>query len=264
MKHRISTVFKKTSHDKNKRLKYIIDNDNKLILDSIYYGSLFYAAEMFELKIMSYFTKMTRRFIFCGSMMTEEILLKQMDTAPDYKVIGYRKVELDEIISTEWFPTFLEGYNDKFFTKHYKNPDIKQPFAYYIIYEQRKQLPQHYVDNRLRILYVCGESVSTYKALFNSNKNFPFYVARVYNKFSSKYEKLIDEDEQLHRAITNNPYGRPETVLIGGGDNVRNNNDIPIWEEYKPYTDFALRYGIHLEDNLAVWRRKVPWNYPPK
>jgi len=230
--------------------------DNKLILKNIYINSFFYAAEIFEVRIMSYFARMSRSFVFCGSRMTEEILLTQMDTAPDYKVIGYRRVELNEIFSAKWFPTFLEGYNEPFFSKHHKNSEIIQPFAYYIVYDLKKQLPRVSVLDRFRILYICGECVSTYKALFYSNKYSPGYIARIYNKYSSNYDRLKEEDEKLHNVIINNPYGKPDIVMIGGGDNARNNNDIPVWEEYVPNNEYEIFRRIETEDNFIVWTLK--------
>ncbi|MCX6158012.1 MAG: hypothetical protein NTY74_08560 [Ignavibacteriae bacterium] len=260
MKHRKSLVFKRNNHDRDMWKRWTVESDNKLELRNIFFRSFFYAAEQFEVRIMSIFVKITRSLVFCGSKMTEEMFLSQMDTAPDYKVIGYRKVELDEIISKEWFPTFMEGFNNPIFNKEQLNQDIKQPFAYYVVYDLRKQLPEEYTYNRFRILYVCGEPVSTYHALYYSNKGYPEFVARIYNKFHSKNELLTEEGEQLHSAVINNPYGKPKAILIGGGDNVRNNHDIPIWKEYKLDSKFMMQYGIHVEDNIVIWSRKIPLN----
>ena len=49
-------------------------------------------------------------------------------------------------------------------------------------------------------------------------------------------------------------HGHRPIVLIGGGDNARNNYDIPVWEEYILYSEFMMNYGIHIDDNIVVWR----------
>jgi hypothetical protein len=260
MKHRKSSIFKINSHERDKWKRWTIESDNKLELNNFFFRSFFYAAERFEVRIMSIFVNITRSMVFCGSKMTEEMFLNQMDTSPEYKVIGYRKVELDEIITTEWFPAFMEGFNSPMFKVDQLNKDIKQPFAYYVVYDLRKQLPEENTYNRFRILYICGEPVSTYKALYYSNKVYPEFVARIYNKFHSKYDQLTDEGEQLHSAVTNNPYGKPKAILIGGGDNARDNYDIPVWKEYKLDSKFMMQYGIHVEDNIVIWSREMPLN----
>jgi len=226
-----------------------------LRLNTFFSFSFFYAAERFEVRIMSMFVKTTRSLVFCGSKMTEEMFLQQMDTAPDYKVIGYRKVDLDEIITTEWFPSFMEGFNDPVFNKEQLYYDIKQPFAYYVVYDLKEHSPKDYGHNRFRLFYICGETVSTYQALYYSNKSYPEFIARIYNRYNSRYELLTDEGEQLHNAVIINPYGKPKIVLIGGGDNARNNHDIPVWEEYMLYSEFMMNHGIHIDDNIVVWKR---------
>lgn len=258
MKHRKKFIYKINNHERNRWRRWSIESDNRLKLKkSFFFRSFFYSAERFEVRIMSMFVKITRSLVFCGSKMTEEMFLQQMDTAPDYKVIGYRKVELDEIITTEWFPSFMEGFNDPVFIKEQLRHDIKQPFAYYVVYDLKKQLPKDYGYNRFRLFYICGETVSTYQALYYSNKCYPEVIARIYNKYKSRYESLTDEGEHLNNAVINNPYGKPMIVLIGGGDNARNNYDIPVWEEYILYSEFMMNYGIHIDDNIVVWRRKL-------
>lgn len=255
MKHRKSLVFKRNNHERNMWRRWTIERDNKLELFSFLFRSFFYAAESFEVRIMSMFVNVTRSLVFCGSKMTEDMFLQQMDTAPDYKVIGYRKVELDEIITTEWFPSFMEGFNDPVFNKELLNQDIRQPFAYYVVYDLKKLLPEEYGYNRFRLFYICGEPVSTFQAFYYSNKSYPEFMARIYNKYNSRYELMTDEGEQFHNAVINNPYGKPKAVLIGGGDNARKNSDIPVWNEYVLDSEFMMQYGIRLEDNIVVWKR---------
>ncbi len=230
---------------------------DSLVLNTFFSFSFFYAADRFEVRLISMFKQFKRFFVFCGSKLTEEMFLQQMDTAPDYNVIGYRKVELDEIISTEWFPSFMEGFNDPVFIKEQLHHDIKQPFAYYVVYDLKKQLPKDYGHNRFKLFYICGETVSTYQALYYSNKCHPYVIARMYNRYNSRYESLTYEGELLHNVIINNPYGIPNNVLIGGGDNARNNHDIPVWEEYILDSEFMKYNEINLEDNIVVWRRKL-------
>lgn len=248
--------YKRNNYEKNLWKRFAIEKDNRLNINNFFYRSFFYAAESFEARIMSMFVKISRNLVFCGFKMTEEMFLSQMDTAPDYKVIGYRKVELDEVILTDLFPAFMEGFNDPDFKKDQLNKDIKQPFAYYVVYDLKKQLPEEFTYNRFRIFYICAEPVSAYKALYYSNNSYPEFVARIYNKFRSKYDRLIDEDELLHDAVINNPYGQPKAILIGGGNNARNSYDIPVWKEYMLDSKFMMQYGIHSEDNMVIWKRR--------
>ncbi len=251
--------FRINNHERNKWKRWIIESDNKLELNkSFFYRSFFYAAERFDVRIMSMFVKDTRSLVFCGSKITEEMFLRQMDTAPDYKVIGYRKVELDEVITTEWFPSFMEGFNNPVFAKELLNSDIKQPFAYYAVYDLKKQLPKDYGYNRFRLFFICGELVSTYQTLYSSNKSYPEFLARIYNKHYSNFELLTGEDESLHNAVINNPYGKPKVVIFGGDDNTRSSHDIPVWKEYILDSEFMTHHGIHKDDNIVVWKRKPP------
>ena len=103
---------------------------------------------------------------------------------------------------------------------------------------------------RFSLLYIGGEGVATFDALYIGNNAIPQILALINSDgFSGNWTSFRDETEIFGRMVLNNPNGIPKYLLCGGcvtGDPPR------LYADWSTYTKLILT----IRETLGLWERE--------
>lgn len=167
-------------------------------------------------------------FIYCDYAVGEQAVMDQRDSFLGYACMGSRRVSLNELVPQTWFPTSPPKFNRNEYTQY---KDTWSPFVQWTVYERLPSKDRSYGPDRFSLLYVGGEGVATYQALYWSNKQCPKALAIIQpgHAFGNNWTDFTEQSGPLHWVVTNNPAGVPPIIYYGGAE--VDYTDFP-WREY--------------------------------
>jgi len=95
---------------------------------------------------------------------------------------------------------------------------IKPPFAIWSVYERKRDYGDSHGPERFSLLYVGGEGVATFEALYYGNSCAPDVVAIIQpgTGFGGNWTDFRNPKLIFGRVVLQNPNGRPKYLLYGG------------------------------------------------
>lgn len=198
-------------------------------------NSLYYPACEFDGNIVKCFSKEVQSFVYCDYATGEEALLKQINTFKGYSVFASRHINENEITPIGYVSNIpreliTERYN------MYKDVQ-KRPFANWTIYERTDEFDEFHGPKRFSVLYVGGEAVATYQALYWTHKltSKVLAIIRPGTGYGFNWTDFREQDQALGWVVLNNPNGIPEKILT--------DTDVEYfkWDRYK-FTDKIEHY----------------------
>lgn len=223
----------------------------KLPLQDMLNNSLFYPASWFDGGVVKQYAKEIQSFIYCDYGATEEEFLNRKDTFKGYKPLFDRSVSKAELIPNGWQPILPHQLAQNYSKyRHY----IKPPFAHWVVYERQPDYSDQHGPHRFSLLYIGGEGVATYQALYWSNQTAAHGLAIIQpgTGFGWNWTDFRKRESALAWVVNENPYGQPKFILYGGEGNsgYRDLN----WPEYQ-LTD--RHYAYSLTGRVTHWERRT-------
>ena len=166
--------------------------------------------------------------ISCDYGVGEQAFLDQRDSFLGYACIGNRRVFLNELLPSTWNPSFPPNFNKRYYTQY---KDTWSPFVQWAVFERLPSRDRPHGPDRFSLLYLGGEGVATYQALYWSNKQRPKALAIIQpgHAFGLNWTNYTEQASPLHWVVKNNPAGVPSMIYYGGYG--RNYSDFS-WSEY--------------------------------
>ena len=167
-----------------------------------------------------------------------------------YKLLALRPVTEQELAPHGWHPVPP--------THHDGRPSsvsnwVKRPFCIWCVF-QREGLTADYGPSRFSLLYICGDGVATFQAIYNTNAVAPRAVAVIQpgcGPFGMAFTDIADPEKIFARSVRDNPAGLPEVLLYGGrGD--RQLYQEPCWPAYQTNLYF---YQKSSGGCVGIWSR---------
>jgi hypothetical protein len=156
-------------------------------------------------------------FIYCDYAFGEEKLNEAMDTFHGYTVIATRSVKQNDLTPIGWTMKMPPRLNLREYTR-YKDA-YEKPFAKWIVYERVPEKGDDYGPNRFSLVYIGGEGIATYQAIYWSNKSCPTALAIIQpgHGFGLNWTNFTDPDGYLNWVVANNPSKQmPKHIYFGG------------------------------------------------
>jgi hypothetical protein len=177
-------------------------------------------------------------FIYCDYAVGEQAFLDQRDSFLGYACIGNRRVFLNELLSSTWIPSLPPTLNRKEYSQY---KDTWNPFVQWAVFERQVSRDRNHGPDRFSLLYLGGEGVASYQALYWGNKQRPKALAIIQpgHAFGLNWTDYTEQGSPLHWVVKNNPAGAP-TILYYGGYG-RNYSDFS-WSEYSPQRKISPYY----------------------
>jgi hypothetical protein len=131
-----------------------------------------------------------------------------------YSTLSCRDISERELVPSGWTP---------------KSPDVsdgnlararrvKTPFAIWSVFERNSDQDESHGPKRFSILYICGDGVATFQAIYLGNQCRPKVIAIIQpgTGFGGNWTDFREPDKIFGRSVLSNPEGKPEYLLYGG------------------------------------------------
>jgi hypothetical protein len=221
-------------------------------IQAILKDSLYYPASGFDGDPIKHLLGTFMSYIYVDYARSHELLMQEIRGRgfKGYRMLGWRAVTRSELVPHGWtpqYPTRADG-----------NPRsgycwAKPPFCDWLVFELLPEMPKDYGPSRFSLLFVGGDGVATFQALYLGNHAFPRGVAIIQDGygFGFNWTSFRDRSRIFARSVMESPYGQPEVLLNGGWSDLSAYKD-PIWPEY---TKQLIQFRKTRGGAYVAWRR---------
>ena len=161
-----------------------------------------------------------------------------------YRILCLRDVTMKELVPNGWTPTLPRSCdeNPRAWSEHFS-----KPFCIWTILERLSDYPAEHGPERFSLLYLCGEGVASYQALYNSNCVKPKILFLIQHGFGGNWTNFENQNAIFARSVAANPAGMPDW-LVGRCRSKQEGQS--YWSRYYPGP--YLRY-LDAWHGFAVW-----------
>lgn len=225
-------------------------NTEPFPLNDVLKDSLYYPGAGTDGKPVQWLTGNTYSFIYTdyGVARSEflDALQGEQTGFAGYRILGTRDVTMQELIPNGWIPMVPFEYDG--------NPlawreVIAQPFCIWTVFERLLEFDVAHGPERFSLLYLCGEGVASYQALYNSNRIKPKILFLIQHGFGCNWTNFEDPDAILARSVASNPAGMPDWLIGRSRSNEAEHENLSFWPRYYPgpyihYLDGWYGYAV--------------------
>jgi len=205
--------------------------------------SFYYPSSGTDGQVVKYFGKDTQSFFMSDYLVPKAQLEHALDNFLGYEVFASRSLSPSELIPNGWQQVLPAGFPQADYMAYTPNRD---PYVIWAVYQRKKEFGEDHGPNRFSLVYLGGEGVAGYQALYWSNRTKPLYLAIIQpgEGFGGNWTRYADYGSPMEWIVRNNPAGLPPYIVYGGYG--QNYEDLP-WPGYgrisriKPY--YAERFG---------------------
>ncbi len=225
----------------------------KFPLHSILKDSLFYPASYLDGDPVKFLGNSFCSFIYVDYQVSHERLMSELETIGfrGYHLLGMRSVLEHELTPNGWQPEFF-GESGEEDPNKFHSIRVKT-FCDWCVFERDSELSESHGPPRFSFLFICGEGVATFQALYYGNKCFPKGVAIIQpgTGFGFNWTDFRNPARIFARSVMQNRFGVPEVLINGGmGANVKDYYS-PIWPEY---TERIAEFSNGIDHSFVVWK----------
>lgn len=227
--------------------------NKQLPINELLENTFYYPSSGFDYGIIKYYGKKIQSYIYCDYATGEEAFLSQLDCFRGYKILGHRPVRQEELVPNGWKMQPPPNFN---FKQYYIHKDaFKKPFAHWVVYEKMANFSESDGPNRFSLIYIGGEGVATYQALYWSNKKTAKALAIIQpgTSFGLNWTNFNDKNGALAWVVMNNKFGIPDTIFYGGYGNGYNDFN---WDNYVLSRTIRPYYSEQPFGEVTIWTRK--------
>jgi hypothetical protein len=192
---------------------------DRLPIHSILTNSAFYPGSKFSGRFIKHCNTLyvnwnVTNFVYCDYGVTRWQLEQEMDTFQGYQRIYLKDLNRQELIPNGWRPQTPPGLNLRDYPMHLNQPQFD--FVRWIVYERMEGFGPEHGPKRFSLLYLYGEGVATYQALYWTNRKKPKAIAVFDHGWGGNYQQFSTPGGYLHWVNRNNPVGLIEYVYYNG------------------------------------------------
>lgn len=184
-------------------------------------------------------------FIYADYALGEERLNVALNTFHGYNVFATRNITQSELVPNGWNIKLPPGITPKEYLLF--SNQFKRPFAKWVLYERVPEKGSAFGPFRFSLLYIGGEGIATYQALYWTNNACPTVLAIIQPgiSFSNNWTDFTISDGYYHWVVANNPNKlMPKQIYFGG---VMGRDDYAYfdWPGYNCVRDIEGYYGAN-------------------
>ena len=197
-------------------------------------------------------------FIYSDYATGQEAFEKMQNTFVGYQILGSRNVTQAELTPSGWQPHLPPNFNKNEYLQY--KEEWKKPFANWTVYERNEDKTELHGPKRFSVLYIGGEGVATFQALYWTHKISPKAIAIIQpgTAFGLNWTNFTKKDGHLAWAVNNNPAGLPNYIYYGGYTWIGNFNSDFDWENYNQIRKIEYYYtDITRYSAVYIYERKL-------
>lgn len=172
-------------------------------------------------------------FIYCDYSVSEHQFNESIDTFRGYKVFAMRSLKPTDLTPNGWSPKIPPGLRLQDYNRY--RDAYKKPFAKWVVYERLEEMTDDFGPKRFSLVYIGGEGVATYQALYWSNNACPKALAIIQpgHGFGLNWTDFTQPNGHLHWIVANNPNKQmPKQIYFGGYGSDDRYDDLN-WDSYE-------------------------------
>lgn len=155
-------------------------------------------------------------FIYCDYNMTKSGL-QETDMPRGYRIFGQRQLTEHDLVPKGWTPKLppnLDMQSYQYSVSQFAN---KRPFATWMVFERLPEFDKTHGPKRFSLLFICGDGVATYQALYWTHKLSPRAIAIIQpgTGFGFNWTDFYKRSDPFYWTVSHNPAGMPEYVYCG-------------------------------------------------
>ena len=211
-----------------------IKPDSPFPLLALLDGSLYYPAAGTDGKPVQYLIGFVHSFVYVDYAMPQQEV--ELELARQgfrgYKPMLSWDLKESDLVPNGWtpmHPTRGDGNPRKYATS------MAKPYALWIVFERDAELNESHGPQRFSLLYICGDGVATYQAIYGGNSVSPKVLAIIQpgTGFGLNYTDFRDSDKILARSVRRFSTTKPPFMLYGG-NRIGREGGYPTccWPEY--------------------------------
>ena len=191
-------------------------------------------------------------FIYCDYAFGDERLNEALDSFHGYTVIATRSLNPNDLTPNGWRMKMPPRLDLREYSR-YKDA-YEKPFAKWVVYERVPEKGDDYGPNRFSLVYIGGEGIATYQAIYWSNKATPTALAIIQPGFGFglNWANFSEKNGYLNWVVANNPTKQLPKHIYYGGIGGEQSYDNLNWEGYKMLRGISNYYDSSMRNSGYV------------
>jgi len=182
-------------------------------------------------------------FIYCDYAYGEGRLNEEMNDFHGYMVVATRSLKPNDLTPNGWnmqMPPRLDLQQYHMFKDAYK-----KPFAKWIVYERVPEKGEDFGPNRFSLLYIGGEGIASYQAIYWTNNACPKAIAIIQpgHAFGINWSDFTEPKGYLNWVVSKNPNHKMPKYIYYGGIGSNDRYDDLNWSNYSKVRGIEQYYG---------------------
>lgn len=197
-------------------------------------------------------------FIYCDYAFGENRFNDAIDSFRGYKVLAVRSLKPNDLTPNGWNPVLPPNLNIADYTRY--RDAYKKPFAKWVVYERTPEMGPDFGPKRFSLIYIGGEGIATYQAIYWSNNACPKALAIIQpgHAFGLNWTNFTEPNGHLNWIVSNNPNKQwPKQIYFGGIGSDDRYDDLN-WQGYEKVRGIKRYYNESRRGSgyVSVYERK--------
>lgn len=219
-------------------------------------GSVFYAASRFDGTPVRMLGRRAASFVYVDYGVEDSHLLAELVAAPfaGYGLLGSRAVCREELVPNGWQPQAPRG------AKEPRWEFVRTPFARWLVFQRRADLGDEHGPARLSLLYVGGDGVATYQALYHGQSVAPLAVCVIQpgHGFGGNWTNFTDRRAAFAEVVMDQrPELRPRLLAYGGMGSATADYRPACWPEFDVELDVTTQDRNDGRGRVVLYERST-------
>jgi hypothetical protein len=220
-------------------------------INEVLQGSVYYPASNFDGRPVKYLGGYSHSFVYVDFNVKRDGLIGQLDNFKGYKLAFSRSLEAKDLCFRSFvpiMPTAQDGYPED--SLSYCDGNM---FAEWAVYDRVNSYHDDHGPQRFSLLYIGGEGVATFQALYFSNRCAPSAIVLIKSDgFTGNWTAFRDPYKILAKSVMGNPAGQPEYLFI---DSLVE----PCWPWYSNKVNTIIsisEYDGNRHQRIVLWGKR--------
>jgi hypothetical protein len=229
-----------------------INKDSEFNIKQLLDKSIYYPASNTDGRVFEALAGSGYSFVYVDPNISNTDLKQQLNLVAGYDVILSREINKDQLCFNPYNPVLPIPLVDEDPNKIMLSKKIT-PYAHWAVFQRRAHTDPGHGPERFSLLFIAGEGVATYQAIYFSNRCRPMgIVLKGHSGFAGNWTRFEKQNGIFERTVMANPAGFPDYLFVDHiYDNDWSSSDRSYWHNYSTMIKELPR------KNFKIYKAKI-------